>query len=166
MMKGLPSMPKMPGLGDAPSPSSISTGDTIAATFDLPGTAKPDPLEQYALQGVTGSLPERIIWKWLEDSGHNYIAQEALMGGRLILGGAVVDFIVYDLARAPVVLRVQGDYWHGPLGPGKAGRDDEQSRRLTERGYIVVDLWESDIYGAARGHRLEQYVRGEMMLVI
>ena len=120
-----------------------------------------DPLEAAALQGATGTLPERIVQRWLESAGHLYQAEHWEMGGRLVLGGAVVDFVVYDLAPQPVVLRVMGEYWHGEL-PGRQARDDEQAQRLRRMGYLVVDLWESAIYAAALAGRVGSYVLGEV----
>ena len=121
-----------------------------------------DPLEKAALQGVPGTLPERIVWAWLIKEDHSFTAQRAEMGGRQVVGGAVVDFLVYSMAAMPVAMRVQGDYWHGPKFPKRQARDDEQYYRLTEQGYLVVDLWEKDIYDAVRNKRLTDYIMGEV----
>jgi G:T-mismatch repair DNA endonuclease (very short patch repair protein) len=123
---------------------------------DVPGEA-PNILEDAALQGVMGSLPERIIWKWLQGQGYLFRVQQAEFGGRGQLGGVALDFVVFGMAAMPVALRVQGAYWHGPTSDRKA-LDDEQAGRLRMAGYLVVDLWEQDIYTAVRGHRLTAYV--------
>ena len=106
-------------------------------------------LEKYAKQGVMGSLPERIVWKWLEDHRYVFDVQQSHAGGRYMRGGFVVDFIVYTLAAMPVAIRVMGEYYHGPMQPGTPGRDDAAAARLRRDGYIVCDLWEQDIYDAA-----------------
>lgn len=127
-----------------------------------PAESDEKKLEEAAKQGVPGTLPERIVWKWLEDQGFRFITQGPEFGGRLVLGGAVVDFIVYDIAGRTVALRVMGDYWHGPTFPGRQARDDEQHDRLLEMGYLVVDLWESDIYKAVIENRLTAYITAEV----
>ena len=127
-----------------------------------PAKSDEDKLEEAAMQGVPGTLPERIVWKWLDEQGYRYITQGSEFGGRLVMGGAVVDFLVYDMSGLTVALRVQGDYWHGPTFPGRQARDDEQFARLTARGYLVVDLWESDIYEAVLQDRLTAYITREV----
>jgi len=116
-----------------------------------------DPLEKAAAQNVPGTLPERIVWKWLEDHDYTFEAQRAEYGGRLVVGGAVVDFLVYGFGR-PIALRVQGTYWHGPEFPERQARDDEQFYRLISLGYGVADLWEHDIYQAVLDDRLTAYM--------
>lgn len=108
-----------------------------------------DPREKQALQGVPGTLPERIVWKFLESGDYVYQVQSSVMGGRDIIGGSVVDFLVYNIYQSPVAIRVMGDYWHGSAFPGTQAKDDEQQQRLSSQGYLVVDLWESDLYRAA-----------------
>jgi len=121
-----------------------------------------DKLEAAALQGVPGTLPERIVWKWLQDHDYRFITQGAEFGGRMVIGGAVVDFVVYDIAGRAVALRVMGDYWHGPSFPDRQARDDEHYHRLSQMGYLVIDLWEGDIYEAVKKDRLTPYILGEI----
>lgn len=154
----------LPTLGEVDPPPKLSDAEQIVIRPQTPGGPEGtrEQLERAALQGVEGTLPERIVWKWLEDHGHSYEHQRTEFGGRLVAGGAVVDFFVYDLAAKPVVLRVMGDYWHGPSFPGRQARDDEQAMRLTQQGYIVADLWESDIYEAVLQENLSRYILGEV----
>lgn len=121
-----------------------------------------DKLEKAAMQGVPGTLPERIIWKWLVDNDYTFTGQYAESGGNLTVGGSVVDFVVYDIAGRPVAIRVMGDYWHGPQFPWRQARDDEQYYRLVGMGYLVADLWEHDIYDAVLEDRLTAYIMGEI----
>lgn len=123
---------------------------------------KEDPLEKAALQNVPGTLPERIVWKWLIDEDHIFEAQSIQEGGRMVIGGSVVDFLVYSMAGRPVCIRVMGDYWHGPQFPERQARDDEQRARLNMMGYIVCDLWEHDIYEAVLQNRLTSYIENEV----
>lgn len=116
-----------------------------------------DVLEAAAVRPGRGTLPERIVWKWLEGQPYLFRVQQAEFGGRGQLGGVALDFVVFGIAALPVALRVQGGYWHGPQSDRKS-LDDEQAARLRMKGYLVVDLWEQDIYAAVRGDRLTSYI--------
>lgn len=126
---------------------------------------KGNPLEEKAQQGVIGSLPERILWRWLELQRIPYEAQVAMFGGRRVKGGLVVDFVAYGLAARPVALRIQGEYWHGQK-PGEAAQDDAQAVRMRQAGLIVVDLWESDVYRTALLGDLGELVRRQLARVM
>lgn len=127
---------------------------------------KGDPLEVHAAQNVMGTLPERIIWKWLLALRVPFEAQVRFFGGRQVKGGTVVDFVVWGISARPAVLRVQGEYWHGPAKPSEAANDDAQAVRLRELGYIVVDLWESDIYRTALLGDVGEFIRRQLGRVI
>jgi hypothetical protein len=105
-------------------------------------------------QGVVGSLPELLAYDWLQSRNRIFDFQSSIMGGRLIMGGAVADFIIEDLIPGGLVVwRVQGDYWH--IQPDRVQSDFMQKERLLSESYMgvpveqVVDLWESSIYWAA-----------------
>lgn len=158
-LKGLGGLPKLKGLTKAKWRRGPGRPKPITLEPEVPGE-KVDPLEAAAAQGVMGSLPERIIRKWLEGSGYLYQVQVGEGGGARQLGGMTLDFVVYGIAAFPVALRVQGTYWHR-LGE-RTALDDEQAGRLRLRGYIVVDLSEQDIYRAVLGHRLDRYVKSRI----
>lgn len=137
-----------------PSPITVHRRGLLTKDYRAP-----DPREQYAVPDseVHGTLPERIVYKSLTDRhltpGSDFTFQSSLNGGRIDLGGVVADFL---FPRPPVVIRVQGQYWHGQfdretgdlihgdLGQGR--RDDEQGQILNKMGYAVVDFWENDVY--------------------
>lgn len=127
-----------------------------------PAKIKP-PDEQKKLEAlapivIAGTLPERILYNWLVKEEHSFVMQRKEFGGRDMPGGAIADFVVYSLHFRPVALRIMGDYWHGPNFPDTQARDDAQSARMRARGYIVVDLIESEIYNAALRDRLGEYI--------
>jgi len=101
--------------------------------------------------GEPATLPELLTYIWLEDRKWSFDFQSSLMGGRLITGGAVADFIIFDLfAGGAAVFRVQGEYWH-QMRETRAKDQAQKQRLLQERAYgmpivVVVDLWEMDIY--------------------
>lgn len=160
---GIGKVGKIPALSDMPR-TRRATIERIPARprGAVRYGAGEDKLEKAALQGVPGTLPERIVWKWLIDQDYSFVGQYAESGGNLVVGGSVVDFVVYDIAGKPTALRVMGDYWHGPKFPTRQARDDEQFYRLVSMGYVVVDLWESDIYQAVEHDRLTAYIMGEV----
>ena len=151
---------KVAKIGELPAVRTMGR-QGIGVKKQVPGRVE-DPVEKAALQGVPGTLPERIVWKWLEDEDRLYETQLAELGGRFWVGGAVVDFVVYDLGERPVALRVQGDYWHGPGQGERQARDDEQAVRLAGLGYVGGDLWEGELYEAARYDRVGRYIEGEI----
>ena len=159
---GIGGIRKIPALGSVPRTRKPSLEKIPTHPRSAVWAPEEDKLEKAAIQGVPGTLPERIVWKWLLDNDYTFVGQYAESGGNLTVGGSVVDFVVYDIAGRPVALRVMGDYWHGPKFPWRQARDDEQYYRLTGMGYLVVDLWESDIYEAVLEDRLTPYIMGEI----
>ena len=147
-------------LGD--KTKGIESVPSIDITVPEPIGQAEDPLQKAAAQNAVGTLPERIVWKWLEDEHLVFRPQMNFYGGRALRGGAVVDFLVWGLAAVPVVLRIQGAYWHGPLRAGQSATDDQQAIRLRRDGYLVVDLGEDEIYAAVQWDRLGAYIRGEL----
>ena len=157
----IPGIEGIPPIWDTPAvPPTIKAERIVLRPRLLDRGVERDLLEEAAMQGVVGTLPERIVWKWLVDRDYRFIMQRSEFGGALVLGGAIVDFVVYDLAGQPVALRVQGTYWHGPAFPARQARDDEHYHRLTAMGYLVVDLWEHDIYAAVLHKALTAFILG------
>lgn len=102
-----------------------------------------------------GTLPEIVfaiacIWARIP-----FQYQQSELGGRVRLGGGVVDFIITIGAR-PTIVRIQGQYFHSL--PGAAGKDAVQWARLHQQGYLVVDIWEAEIYMAFLEDRLVPFV--------
>lgn len=106
-----------------------------------------------------GTLPEIMVALALIWLGYYFWGQVAELGGRLHVGGGVVDYIVW-LGRQ-VIVRVQGDYWHSL--PGRQLQDAVQWDRLHQRGYLVADLWEHDIYQAWVDGRLKEFVEAALL---
>jgi len=99
-----------------------------------------DPLETRAVSeaSVRGYLNERIVYKWLLVNhfrpGSDFDYQSSQEGGRLELGGMVVDFL-FPYMR--IALNV--------LGPGHEGnlrhrKDQEQAQMLAEMGFTPVEV--------------------------
>ena len=88
---------------------------------------------------------EKIVYGWLIKHSILFTAQAPMFGGIGELGSATVDFI---LVERNVAIRTMGGYWHSGLGVN--ARDLLGREKLTEAGFIVVDVWEDDI-----NHNLE-----------
>lgn len=113
------------------------------------------PLDKQAMIPADGTLPEKIVAYGLILAGYTFSYQIGETGGRLKLGGSVVDFKV-ALGSKTVIVRVQGDYWHSL--PVRKLKDQTQFEVLKSRGYLVFDAWESDVYRAFIEGRIAQYV--------
>lgn len=99
-----------------------------------------DPLETRAVSeaSVRGYLNERIVYKWLLVNhlrpGSDFDYQSSREGGRLELGGMVVDFLFPFMK---IALNV--------LGPGHEGvlrnrKDQEQAQALLEMGFTPIEV--------------------------
>ena len=120
---------------------------------------EPDVLEEAAAP-TYGTRPERILEAWLQRSGLAYDREVPALGGRLELGGAILDFVVYGLLPGqPVAIRVMGGYYHR----SRQVMDLYQLQRLLKAGFRVVDLWDSEIYTAVKVGRLGEYVYGQVL---
>lgn len=102
-------------------------------------------------QEVQCTIPEAIAYAWLEDRHHDFDFQSSQLGGLWVRGGAVVDFVIYDMSFEGVYMwRVQGEHWH--QGTRKQHADRLQKERLLglriagQPVVAVVDLWEDDLY--------------------
>lgn len=106
-----------------------------------------DPLEARAVpkESLNGTLPERILYKYLTDymrfvSGVDFTFQSSLEGGRLELGGIVVDFLFPFMK---IIIQVQGPTHNAFL---RSRRDEEQMGDLNKMGFTVFAIEDTIIY--------------------
>jgi hypothetical protein len=100
-----------------------------------------DPLEARAVSeaAVRGYLHERVCYKWftgvaLFKPGADFDFQSSQLGGRLELGGMVVDFLFPYLRIAFSLLGPQH------LEPQRKAKDVEQAQLLRDMGYFPVSV--------------------------
>ena len=99
-----------------------------------------DPLETRAVSeaSVRGYLNERVVYKWLTVNHFSPYAdfdyQSSQEGGRLELGGMVVDFL---FPYMKIALNVQGPGHEGNL---RHRKDQEQAQTLAEMGFTPVEV--------------------------
>lgn len=95
------------------------------------------------------TLPELVVYNWLEKEHVKFEFQVELFGGRRLRGGLLPDFVVERGAGA-IAWQVQGEYWHS-----QALKDDgDRIANLRMLGQVVrgrriekvVELWENDLY--------------------
>lgn len=103
------------------------------------------------MQEVTATIPEAIAYAWLQDWKYSFDFQSSQLGGLWVRGGAVVDFVIYDMSFEGVYFwRIMGEHWH--QGSRKQHADQLQKGRLMALRIggmpvvAVVDLWENDLY--------------------
>ena len=102
---------------------------------------------------------EKIIFDWLTRHNIQFEFQSSFSGGRYELGGSVVDFVLGDLN---ILIRAQGDYYHS--GVEKSATDDVQRELLESQGWIVVDIYGSDLETPEEvNNTLTKALRGEEM---
>lgn len=111
-------------------------------------------LRRVGPQGSSGTRPEFMVFVALErtglrsplstPSGLDFFYQIPLLGGRLVKGGAVADFVVTaPQVGQPLVLRIQGEYFHFiDVVEKEAG--EVQRWALEGAGYRVVDILAQD----------------------
>jgi hypothetical protein len=100
--------------------------------------------------GVTsGTIPELIVYDYLERMGYEFLFQPAVDGGRGAAGGAVPDFAV-NIGGKYTVFLVNGVYWHSRKEISASDEVDKLTiLSATINGLMVervVALWDTRIY--------------------
>lgn len=96
----------------------------------------------------TGTMLELTVMEYLDRKRIRYVFQQWLLGGRILKGGQVTDYIV-DAGPTVMVWECQGQYWHSR--PGSVANDSAQEMALlgiTFQGKKiskVIEIWESRI---------------------
>lgn len=125
---------------------------------EVMGAIEALPAHQRNAIPAAGTLPEQMIGlalAWLGYLPGMAQAQITADGGRLRVGGAVVDWLLF-LGGKTVAIRVQGTFWHSQ--PDRKLKDIVQYDRLHKMKYLVWDALELDIYQAWVDGRLKEYV--------
>ncbi len=150
-LRGIPSLPELPKLPPI--------GNRGPRKIRVPGVKVPlqsveDPLTlaRYQKEQTTfpGSLPEFMVFRWLEDHGYqpwlDFIFQSELLGGPSVFGGVKADFVLPGmLGGQGLLLRVQGLHWHYDSTEVQV-KDARQRSMLEADGWVVVDVDEDAIY--------------------
>lgn len=97
-----------------------------------------------------GTVPELIVYLWLQKKGYQFEYQVELYGGRRFEGGLIPDFVLYRNRTNADVWQVNGQFWHSIAKKGFA----DETNNIRMLGQIVngatvdrvISLWEDDIY--------------------
>jgi hypothetical protein len=100
--------------------------------------------------GITsGTVPELVVYDYLERMGYEFLFQPAVDGGRGAAGGAVPDFAV-NIGGKYTVFLVNGVYWHSRKEISASDEVDKLTiLSATINGLMVeriVTLWDTKIY--------------------
>jgi very-short-patch-repair endonuclease len=116
-----------------------------------PALAREERYQQFLFRAPNATRPEFMVHEALErrgllspfsdPPGFDFDYQVPLLGGRE-LGGAVVDFVIESIAP-PVVLRIQGEFFHFADDETEA-RDIVQKLAIKSLGFTVVDIVAQD----------------------
>lgn len=164
---------ELPAWGE--KPKRVAKPDTRRAKVDVRARVQPNytkvkagvleavanlPANKKNLVPMSGTLPEIMVGLALVWLDWHFDWQSSELGGRLYLGGGVIDFKVF-LGTGFVVVRVQGSYWHAL--PERVYKDAVQFTRLHALGYKIADIWEQDLYQAWVENRLKELVRDAVL---
>jgi len=155
---------KLPRLASLPrlkrtAPQLRLRPESRATTDDLPdeirqlvpkmGERNARVVWKWKRMGLQATAPEALVYQWLTSRKIRFEFQSSQFGGRLIRGGLVTDFVVWNGPR-PMAWRVQGLHWHSSA----ATRAKDRANRIRllassyggQRFIAVVDLPEMAIY--------------------
>lgn len=116
----------------------IETGRKVRS----PGRGSTQQAEGGTIKGKeANSLEEWRVAQALNRLKIRYDYQVAIFGGRAVRGGLVVDFVIYNPWKIP--LMVHGEYWHN----GRLGADDAYSQAAVRQYYgrEPVVIWGREV---------------------
>lgn len=97
-------------------------------------------------RGIVATKPEWCVYWALQRLGKtpgvDFSFQSSQQGGRLDLGGAVLDFMLYN---PPFIgINVQGIYWHYQFGGERRAHDRMVRLMIESYGYHLIYIDEDD----------------------
>lgn len=147
----------LPKLGEQPDRIAGLIDDELAKlTRDVGDEQLAKRILKLQEQHPDGTIPELVVMDWLMRRGVKWDFQVWVLGGRVLRGGQVLDFVV-DQGTKVMVIEVQGRYWH--TRPGKLALDAAQKLALlglTIWGKSVagvVEVWDSRLLNKHQRNR-------------
>lgn len=122
--------PRVLGIGI--KPENISGPGEPPEGFVRGSTSLSEWILYWALTKILG--PEGDVWEY----------QQSMQGGRHLLGGAVVDFVIYQGAVV-LGIRLQTYRFHLSADAKKQATDLDQFLALSGPEVIIIDVFEDDI---------------------
>lgn len=144
----------LPSLSGTPTGKGLHTARTTMGPFIVGIGVKPEqqtgpgePPEGFVI-GSTSKTEWYFYWaleKVLGPPGYEtWEFQQSMQGGRSMLGGSVVDFVIYQPTRM-IGVRLQTYRFHLSASVHKQAHDYEQYLALSSPDLIVIDVFEDDI---------------------
>ncbi len=131
--------------------SSPRNGMRVPVISD-PAKSREMRYQRWLMRVGIGTRPEFMVFEALEraglrspmsvEPGLDFQFQVPMAGGRSRAGGAVADFVVWASAP-PIVIRVQGEFFHYVDDDAEAA-DIIERRMLEGMGFRVVDILAQD----------------------
>lgn len=143
-------------------------------------TAKEQTALEADLSGLaagvrSGTIPERLVAKWLEDNhmryagkGYSYAPQNGDWGFQVpLIGGRAGEGTVADIFISPAashtrqgrVIAVDGVYWH--LRAFNEQRDASIQTRLISKGYKVAHITDIEVLRGTLDQTMKQIMIGQ-----
>ena len=96
--------------------------------------------QEYMVLGKRATKNEYNVAMALDKMEYGYLFQVTYWGGRSVIGGQVLDFLVF--LPAPIPVQVYGEYWH----TGQLSSDDRYNEIQIANmvGQYPVILWGSE----------------------
>lgn len=103
--------------------------------------------QHYAVHGVKATINEYFVAQAFDFLKFEYSFQVSFWGGHHLVGGQVLDFMVYRPYKIPV--QVYGNYWHRGQMSAKDHFNEIQIMNMTGRMPIILWGDETDTFAEA-----------------
>lgn len=140
-------LPPIQDINTRPPQMPDTTDDVVARLTNVLGDRNlAKKLVNLKKKFPLATFPELVAMEFLDRRGIRYEFQKALLGGRAIRGGQIVDFAL-DRGTHSIIWEIQGTFWH--TRPGRSQLDEAQKFGLLGLSVFgkpvkaVVALWES-----------------------
>jgi hypothetical protein len=157
----LPPIPDLSQSVQAEAPNADTEYDKLVEATGSETMAK--RILKLKKQYPNGTYPELVVMDWLMQHNVKWAYQFWVLGGKVLSGGQVVDFVV-DVGSRAIVIEVQGNYWHtrgGSIQHDFAERLALLGITIWGKKVGVVEVWESRIMDKyKRDHAMQMALLG------
>lgn len=130
----LPKIPRKPSIGKGPKILQPALNKDESGPGEMPAWLNATKPEWYCFWALTklGKVP-----------GLDFDFQHNALGGRILLGGMVADFMLYNPPN--IVINIHGFHWHYEFGRERIMKDRVQRANLSWQGLQVIAIDEDMI---------------------
>jgi len=136
--------PRISGTPRLPRTPDLDTPESWRALIPRIGERRVKDIVRLMKQGVMGTAPELCVYHWLTRNNILFEFQSSFYQGKMVKGGLVADFIIFNQPNGVLALEVMGLYWHPPTV--RATSDLRKRESLLRSGYynglkVVEVVW-------------------------